>query len=489
MNHLLQRALFGVLFFPIAATASADRPDTPGTSALFHFAEGDTVETHDTARVRVHFTRAGDHAVPLEDANSDGVPDFVENVGAIYEQALEHYTGTGFLPPRSDEAEAENGGDARFDVYLVDFYGSADGSFVREACTEERCTGYMVQENDFAGYGYPSALIGSRIVGSHELFHAIQAAYDEHQGSVYSEGLATWATEHFDGSLFDFERAIGGYFAKADRPLPSEAGGLLDRFAYGSAIFFRFLEERFGVDFLVALAEHTQNGAGGVMDPSWFDALQLLLEDEGTTFADEYITFATWNMLTGARAGGMGYTNAADYPELTTRPIELPFEDERPRHFYAAARYYEGSAGGRREIAAALVNEESVLLVGLENSTGTWRSWGPATELRMPVSERFLIAAINPATEGPSARSTVCIGTPVEVQQCQDRFTDAGPSDAGVGDAGMMPMDAGAFDASVPPLPPEDEGGCSVGSTSQGAPMLAPLVGALFALGRRRRRH
>lgn len=339
MTRLLQRALFGVLFFPIAATANADRPDTPGSSALFRFAEGDIVETHDTPRVRVHFTRAGDHAVPLADANEDGVPDFVEGVGTIYEEALNHYTGIGFLPPRSDEGETLNGGDDRFDVYLIDFYGSADGSFVREGCREERCTGYMVQENDFAGYGYRSALIGSRVVGSHELFHAIQAAYDENQGSVYSEGLATWATEHFDPSLDDFERAIGGFLSRTERPLPSEAGGLLDRFAYGSAIFFRFLEERHGTDFLVALAEHTQNGAGGEMDPAWFDALQLLLADEETTFADEYIAFATWNLLTGSRATDEGYTNAASYPSVTTRSVELPFEDERPRHFFAATRY------------------------------------------------------------------------------------------------------------------------------------------------------
>src|SRR6185503_18073808 len=86
-------------------------------------------------RFRIHFTRAGTHAVPLADADTNGTPDYV---ALQYDMVLARYTTLGFRAPRSDMAIADNGGDDLFDVYLLDFTaatgGGADGSFRREQC-------------------------------------------------------------------------------------------------------------------------------------------------------------------------------------------------------------------------------------------------------------------------------------------------------------------------------------------------------------------
>ncbi len=58
-----------------------------------------------------------------------------------------------------------------------------------------------------------------RILGSHEFFYAIQAAYDREQGTIFSEGTAVWATETFDSSLYDFEYFIDGYLNNTGRSL------------------------------------------------------------------------------------------------------------------------------------------------------------------------------------------------------------------------------------------------------------------------------
>src|SRR5690606_35560108 len=99
---------------------------------------------------------------------------------AIYDEVLAAYVGRlGFRAPLADGSLLDNGGDARFDVYLLDFGGSADGSFRVDACGQDgalptQCAGFMVQENDFAGYAYPSVRYANRLLAAHELFHAVQ---------------------------------------------------------------------------------------------------------------------------------------------------------------------------------------------------------------------------------------------------------------------------------------------------------------------------
>ncbi len=50
---------------------------------------------------------------------------YVEEVAAIHGEVIVHHRDVlGFRPPRSDEALPDNGGDGRFDVYLVDLAGN-----------------------------------------------------------------------------------------------------------------------------------------------------------------------------------------------------------------------------------------------------------------------------------------------------------------------------------------------------------------------------
>ncbi|MFN7135879.1 MAG: MXAN_6640 family putative metalloprotease, partial [Myxococcales bacterium] len=309
---------------------------------------------------RVHFTRAGSHRVPSADADADGVPDFVEQVAETYDEVLAFYAGT--LGLRAPLGDGVLGGDARFDVYLIDFNRAADGSFRTDGCLQqnpERCFGYIVQENDFAGYGYPSTRVANRVLASHELFHAVQAAYDTGQKPVFSEGTAVWATERFDPSLNDFEAFIGAYLQNPERSLDVPPVGPVASFAYGAAIFFRFLEERFGAELVPALLKATENGAGGVADPYWVEALDSMLAGvHGSSFADAFTGFAEWNLMTGTFAAGGRYANAAAYPPPKMAFEQAPLFVERGRYFYASTQYFSLEVKGRKAMTAALVPHE-----------------------------------------------------------------------------------------------------------------------------------
>lgn len=477
----------------VARIESAQRPDTPGTQELWRFSPGDVVERHETPEGNfiVHFTREGVHAVPARDDDEDGVPDHVQRVGAIYEEVLAFYRDElGFLLPPSDELlGADNGGDGRYDVYLLDFNFSADGAFRREACLVSQpsvCTGYLVQENDFAGYGYPSVEYANRLLASHEFFHFVQAAYDADQNTVMSEGSAVWASEKFWPELRDLEGFSDGLLSKPHRSLNVPEPGPVNRFAYGAGVFFQFLEERYSREAIRELWEATVDGANGVANPDWFgDALDEMLLGYGTTFEEMYTDFVRWNLYTGPRADpSVSYADGQRYAPVEMEAVTAPFVDERLRVFHASAHYFRMTPSGRAEMTAALVGDEEEL-EGLRLLLATLNTNGRVTalvdadvtdaETTLPTREAgaFVVIVVNTAKGGESRRPALCVGDPDEVERCRDELASRdSDEDAGTVDGGDEE-------------PPE---GCTCAGLSLTPSWLALFVLSAFARRRTRRR-
>jgi hypothetical protein len=477
------------------------RPTETDREPLWSFDPGDVVEIHDGAAgtVRVHFTRAGRHAVPADDADGDGVPDYVAVAAAAWEEALAFDAAQGFRAPLGDANLAgDNGGDGRFDVYLLDFGLSSDGAFVAEACPPPgtRCIGYAVQENDFTGYGYPNRRYASRVLASHEGFHAVQAAYDDGQGVVFSEGTAVWATEAFDPSLHDFEGFVGGYLEDPGRSLDVPPPGPVPAFAYGAGLFFRFLEERFDRAVVRALVEHTEDGhglPGGVddpADPEWLPELDLLLAaDHGSGFGAAFADFARWNLYTADAADpSVSYAEGDRYPAVALEAATLPLRVNRLRVYHASTQYREVAPDGRATVAAELVSlpgaagadlQDLALFLAVRGADGTIARIVDAEDAAVAVTlaegETAVVAAIvNTAFTGDSRRPGFCLGDPDEVRACRETLS---PDDSGTGGTG------GADDPR--PGGGGDGGGCSTTGGPAGAGLLASLAALAVRLRRR----
>ncbi len=490
--------------FAVAGGAVA-RPDKPLPGELYKFAPGDVVESHASAagHFRLHFTRNGPHSVLSLDADTSGVPDHVENLAKTYEQVLAFYTSLGFAPPPPDGTA---GGDSRFDVYLLDFAGKADGHFAQETCTGDKCAGYMVQENDFSGYNYPSVAYANRILASHEFFHAVQAGYDAKQGGILSEGSAVWATEQFDPSLQDFEQFLPGFLKHPDRSLDKPMLGPVDAFSYGSALFFQFLSERFGATSVLQLWKDCQDGAQGVANPGWFAALAALLKrDHKTTFADEYTTFVAWNLLTGAWADpSRGYAKAANYPKVAPVAAALPYRDDDLRVFYASSQYLRFAPKGRTHLTVALAEktDPSALRVGLIARIGDgfspwqWSTHVPAKAvppIDVATADEVFVVVVNTAQGGESIRGSLCVGTLDEVAGClpapvvdaaADAAGDGGRAAAETAAAGDQAAD-GPTQTATPPKTASDGGCKATGGTAFGGWWLALAAAAAVAMRRR----
>ncbi len=484
------------------------RPDTPGNNLQFNFDKSELVETFASSDgfFLIHYTRSGTNAVPDDDADSSGVPDFVEEVADVYVDVLAFYRDElGYDPPPSDEDIADNGGDGRFDVYLVDFAGVGDGAFAVDQCLPgepDRCAGYMTQENDFAGYGYPSTLVANRILGSHEFFHAVQAGYDHGQNSVANEGSAVWATEAFDPSLEDFEAFIPGYLDNPDQPLNQPLPGPVDPFSYGAGLLFKFVEERFGADAVREIWEGCVDGANGVANPDWFDVLDDVITNHGSTFADAFTEFVTWNLHTGPFADETSYADAAAYPRLRIDSVSLPYTDDSLRVFYASSQGFGAGPDGRAQMTAALVATATapdaldgvrLLLVAEDDGVRTVKevadpSQGTET-IDTSTATKLDVVVINTNRDGDSKKPGLCIGTTEEVAAC---IASLGNGEGGAGGGAGGGSETGGAGEGGGTAGDDGEGdGCGCRLAPSGGPSPGALVvSALFAaaVGARRRR-
>lgn len=489
----------------VGLAAESGRPTSPVAPAP-RYEPDDTVESvlSPGERFRIHFTRQGTHAVPAADADGNGVPDFVELVGHTYERVATFYAGLGFrLPPDDANPAGDDGGDGRFDVYLVDFAGIGDGAFRLESCLEgvTRCTGFMLQENDFLGYGYPSDAEAVEILASHEFFHAVQAAYRPDLGGIASEGTAVWATERFEPALDDLEGFTRGYMISPDSTLVLDPAGPGVSFTYGAGLFFQFLGERYGDGALVALLEES------VRQPEarWPVLLDTCLRrDFASSFDAAFAQFATWNLGTGPRATpGFGYARAEGYAPVTTAAAQLPTTQDRVRVAAAASRLFEvpggasfvgasyepepGTDPAALHLVLAAVTDDAVLRVVTEDGPDALRAQVAADD-----ATRVVVAVVDGRMAGLGRYGRLCIAATGQSASCApleaaDAGTDAGTPDAGA-DAGTP--DAGPVDAGRPgepieePRTPSDDGGCQ----AAGGPLSGALVALLLGGGLRARR-
>lgn len=307
----------GVLFLFAAATAHAapcsGRPtDAAGYQGYTYGAA--PVKAYDGVRARVHYASTGTHAPDLATTRGDAVPDSVALAGDVADKALAKYAEMGFKAPPGDASCTSTGGDDKLDIYLVTFAG-ADGTTVPEACNGRACSSFVLVESTFSGRGYPSAAEGFRTVVAHELFHAVQNAYDSELDRFWAEGTAQWAMKTVYPDLADFETQLPAFFKDNKRSLDTQPSGVTAGFLYGAAVWPLFLTLRHGPDTVRLILEKEADGTKSIA------AADAVLLTKASSIAADLPLFGAWNAATKALTGSGGYPDAAKYPGVKTEAL------------------------------------------------------------------------------------------------------------------------------------------------------------------------
>lgn len=250
---------------------------------------------------------------------------------------LEFYAEIGFSYPLSEQDVGLTalGGTSAFDFYLVDFGGNSDGMFGIDGCRGTVCAGYMVMENDFRGYGYPSLEEATDVLVSHELFHAVQAAYNAGQPSWLSEGSAVWAEWVYNPEVQDFISFSASYLSETERSIHKPPSGMTTSFSYGTALFFAFWDEYYNeeVSRMIALQESLE----GLDESEMILAVTSHMDD----VAEDWMSFSKWNLATNIRSGEMdSYSFANRLFGLQSESEGTIIEDDY-RFYPLATTYFE----------------------------------------------------------------------------------------------------------------------------------------------------
>ena len=447
-------ASVAVLLGAREASACAGRPTDP--SGLNGYSYGAaTVKTLDGAKVRVHYATTGQHAPDQASTRGDGAPDVVGFAVEAGDAALAKYAELGFKAPPSDASCPSNGGDDKLDVYIVAFAG-ADGSTIKDSCTGSACSSFVLAANSYLGY--PSVKEGYRTVVAHELFHAVQNAYDSELDRTWAEGTAQWGMKQVYPDLSDFEKQLPAFFKENTRSLDEPPGGVVTGYIYGSAVWPLYLSLRHGPTTVREVFDLEGSGAKSL------EAIDAVLRTKNSSLAESFPVFGAWNVATKSLAGTGGYPDAAKYPGITTLELADGVQGISSGLGYFA---YRGTLDAMSGVS--LETDETRnggVLVPIE---GGKPNLDKLAKLPANAQGEVIVVVAGVTTKKTDGPFTLRIGAPVE-----------GSSSGGTSGTGGSSGSSGGGGASA------DDGGCAVGragSNERSGSGVVWLVGLGLVLG------
>lgn len=257
----------------------------------------------------VHWVATTNDAPPLVDANGNGVPDQVDRTLDVFEAAWAFEVGRlAFRAPRSDRTSPNHGPDGRLDVYLVDVGGRGLDGYVAtddprasdDGYRYRNYSAYVVVDDDFAvsQLGSSGGSDGLRVTAAHELFHAVQYAYDAGEDDWLMEGTAAWMEDQFADDVNTNRVWLGqGPLEQPWISLDSNRG-LRE---YGAWIFFRYLSEsmRPGGSDPSIIRRVWELAADGPGSPNLYSARAVAqaLAARRRQIGSSLAAFGAWNLL------------------------------------------------------------------------------------------------------------------------------------------------------------------------------------------------
>jgi hypothetical protein len=244
---------------------------------------------------------------------------------------LEHVWDTeigvlSYNPPPSDSFypdTIDNGGDGRYDVYLLDLSSDYLGYTVGEyfvPLQSVSATSYIVLDNDYVGYiSIHSKIEWFEVTFAHEFFHAIQMGYDateyeqENQNikPYWMEMSAVWMEDIVYDNVNDYIYYLPSFFNHPEWSLKTFGYNPQTdaaRHPYGSCVWPIYLAERkypskpegFDTTIIRDIWEKCAKKAGDNVIEATDEALGE--KGRGSTFDDAFREFTVWNYFTANRA-------------------------------------------------------------------------------------------------------------------------------------------------------------------------------------------
>lgn len=269
-------------------------------------------------KFKIHYDTLSGDAVPLEDNNSNLIPDYVERIGVYCDSSYKIFSEVlNYLPAPTD---AGSGGDDKYDVYLMSIGGY--GATIPDAGADSvwnDYTSYFLIHRDFYTGIFPNddpegdTIGAQKVACAHEYFHGTQLAYDNNLANRWwMEAGATWMEEVVFPDVNDNYNFLPYFFPVPERSLLVDG----DLHMYGIFPWAAYLQKRFDDSLIRSAWEAGRDWGQG----PYYEALEAIdsaLSLRGSDIKTAFIEFTIWNYFTGSREkAGKYYYDAGDYPEV-----------------------------------------------------------------------------------------------------------------------------------------------------------------------------
>ncbi|MGD2250271.1 MAG: VWA domain-containing protein [Candidatus Methanofastidiosia archaeon] len=204
-------------------------------------------DTYDSSggHFKIHYVTTGNNAVDTTDSNTNGTPDYIEEMALYYDHVWDtEVTSYSYDSPASDISASNNGGDARYDIYVFDL-----GDSYGYTCPEQSSTpsySFIAMNNSYDEFPQNDDPDGNaegamKVTAAHEFFHAVQFVYDLYEERWWMETTSTWMEDEVYDQVNDNYNYMANWFSNPDASLTLNNGN----HEYGNFIFARYLSEIF----------------------------------------------------------------------------------------------------------------------------------------------------------------------------------------------------------------------------------------------------
>ena len=270
-------------------------------------------------RFLVHYDVRGQHAVAPNDADGNGVPDYVQEVAATFDAtwALQ-IDDLGYRVPLDD-------GDGRFDVYIQQLgTRGVYGQTWPEKLPDSVTAAYLTVDNNYTDRIYATrGLNGLHVTVAHEFFHAVQFAYNARDLTWWHEATATWMEDVAYDDVNDYFQYIRFVLEAPDVSLDWQPS-LADGHQYGACVYVHYLDQTFGRK----TVRHTWEGLGE-RNSTVYDIRKLDPLMPAGGFSETLAGYVIWNYFTGTRFRDGFYEEGDFYqPAAAVRTAALTVSDQ-----------------------------------------------------------------------------------------------------------------------------------------------------------------
>ena len=262
----------------------------------------------------------------------------------VYKRELKEM---GYKTPLSDTGSADEGGDSKFDIYLVNIGIDGTYGFVASEKSPDGGNGtyaYMVMDNDFSYkefYTEPSNSMS--VTAAHEYHHAVQMAYNINADAWFYEATSTWMEEKVYDSVNDNRQYIPAVFKFPQNSLDLFAN---DGHQYGAWIFNEYLSTRFGNDIIRKIWDKLDPNNS---DNSAINAIESILQEKSESLKDILLGFWAKNYQKDSF-----YEEGKEWGNITIENSTISTEEQSVLLYHLGTRLFRFTPNGSSTATASL---------------------------------------------------------------------------------------------------------------------------------------